>query len=145
MNGNFEKIAAAIIYCDGDVATQELQRLSELSASAGITVSELSSTVNSELEIIKNFDEEELEIYMQHAAEGIVDEETKYKVFDAMLELILADGVVDDYEIHTLGNLAKYLQVPNYYFAGNLAHKVKEREVELCINKEWEKQEEKTN
>ena len=145
MKGNFEKIAAAIIYCDGDVALEELEKLSVFSATVGISADELTKAVNSELEIIKTFDEDELNTYLQQAAQGIEDEETKYKVFDAMLELVLADGVIDDYEIHTLGNLAKYLQVPNYYFAGNLAHKIKERDVELCITKEWKKQEEKTN
>ena len=84
-------------------------------------------------------DEEEFQQYMKEAAACITDPESRYKAFDAMLELTLADNSLDDLETNVLGNISKYLEIPIYYFANNLACKVKAKGVEIVAQKGWEK------
>ena len=72
-------------------------------------------------------DEEEFQEYMKNAASEVTDPESRYKLFDAMLELSLADKSLDDLETNVLGNMSQYLEIPIHYFADNLAYHVKSK------------------
>jgi uncharacterized tellurite resistance protein B-like protein len=96
-------------------------------------------SIEAEIEKLKPMDEEEFQQYMKDAAAGITEPEHRYKTFDAMLELTLADNSLDDLETNVLDNIAKYLEIPMHYFANNLAYEVKTRIAEITAQKGWVK------
>jgi uncharacterized tellurite resistance protein B-like protein len=135
----FEKLAAAIIYSDGEVAPSELSYLEKLASDFGSDKTSLVLSIEAEIEKLKPMDEEEFQEYMKSASKAITDPEIRYKVFDAMLELTLADNSLDDMETNVLGKMSQYLEIPIYYFANNLACKVKDKGAEIVAQKGWEK------
>ena len=139
MKLSFEKLAAAIIYSDGEVAPSELSHLDKLATDLGAEKASMVKSIEAEIEKLKPMDEEEFQQYMKDAVASISDPEQRYKAFDAMLELTLADGSLDDLETHVLGNMAQYLEIPVHYFANNLAFQVKAKNVEIFAQKSWQK------
>lgn len=137
MKQSFEKLAAAIIYSDGEVAPSELSHLDKLATDLGADKASMVQSIEAEIEKLKPMDEEEFQQYMKVAAEGITEEESRYKAFDAMLELALADNSLDDAETNVLGNMSQYLEIPIHYFANNLAHQVKAKAVEITAQQGW--------
>jgi uncharacterized tellurite resistance protein B-like protein len=143
MKKSFEKLAAAIIYADGDVAASELSHLEKLATQNGIASEGLSTAIEAEIETLKPMDEEEFQEYIKNASSEVTDPESRYKLFDAMLELSLADNSLDDLETNVLGNMSQYLEIPIHYFANNLAYQVKTKGVEITTQKGWVKPQEK--
>ena len=135
MTLSFEKLAAAIIYSDGEVAPSELSYLDKLSAELGADKATMVQSIEAEIEKLKPMDEEEFQQYMKEAAACITDPESRYKAFDAMLELTLADNSLDDLETNVLGNMSQYLEIPIHYFANNLAYQVKSKGVQIIAQK----------
>lgn len=142
MKESFEKLAAAIIYSDGEVAPSELSHLEKLATDIGTDKAAMVASIEAEIEKLKPMDEEEFQQYMKDAAAGINEEENRYNAFDAMLELALADNSLDDLETHVLGNMAQYLEIPVHYFANNLAYEVKTRNAEITAQRGWVKPQE---
>lgn len=142
MKQSFQKLAAAIIYCDGDVAASELTQLQTLAGNLGIDTNGIAEAVEAEIELLKPMDEEEFQQYMKDAAAGITEPEHRYKTFDAMLDLSLSDNSLDDLETNVLGNMAQYLEIPIHYFANNLAYQVKAKGVEIVAQQGWVKPQE---
>ncbi len=142
MKDAFIKLAAAIIYADGDASAEEMKSLGEYAPKLGLESDALIQSVIAEVETLKPFDEDEYQAYLETAAKTVLEEEFRYWLFDAMLQLTLEDGVLDDMETHVLGLIAQYLQIPTYYFANNLAYHVKKNGVEISAQLKWEKQEE---
>ena len=142
MKESFEKLAAAIIYSDGEVAPSELSHLDKLAAELGADKASMVKSIEAEIEKLKPMDEEEFQQYMIDAAAGITETEQRYKAFDAMLELTLTDNSLDDLETNVLGNMAQYLEIPVHYFANNLAYEVKTRNTEITAQRGWLKPQE---
>jgi uncharacterized tellurite resistance protein B-like protein len=142
MKESFQKLAAAIIYADGDVAASELTQLKTLAGNLGVDTDGIAEAIEAEIELLKPMDEEEFQQYMKDAAAGITETEHRYKAFDAMLELTLADNSLDDLETNVLGNIAQYLEIPVHYFANNLAYEVKTRNAEITAQRGWVKPQE---
>ena len=142
MKESFEKLAAAIIYSDGEVAPSELSHLDKLATDLGAEKVSMVKSIEAEIEKLKPMDEEEFQMYMKDAATGITEAEQRYKAFDAMLELTLADNSLDDLETNVLGNMAHYLEIPVHYFANNLAYEVKNRNAEITAQRGWVKPQE---
>lgn len=145
MKDGVKKLAASIIYIDGEVASSEIKGLANYAAPFGIDANEFVSSVEAEIEKLKPLDEEELNNYVQEAAKSITEPEHRYKVFDMLLQLSIADGTLDDLETSLLGNISQSLEIPNYYFANNLAYYVKEKGVQLFAQKGYVKPEELKN
>ena len=137
MKESFEKLAAAIIYSDGEVAPSELSHLEKLATDIGADKLAMITSIEAEIEKLKPMDEEEFQQYMREAAAGITEPESRYKAFDDLLELSLADNSLDDLETNVLGNISQYLEIPIHYFANNLAYQVKSRNVEITAQKGW--------
>jgi uncharacterized tellurite resistance protein B-like protein len=142
MKESFEKLAAAIIYSDSEVAPSELSHLDKLATDLGADKASMVHSIEAEIEKLKPMDEEEFQQYMKDAAAGITEQEHRYKAFDAMLELTLADNSLDDLETHVLSYMAQYLEIPVHYFANNLAYEVKIRNAEITAQREWVKPQE---
>ena len=137
MKESFEKLAAAIIYSDGEVAPRELSHLEKLATDIGTDKAAMVASIEAEIEKLKPMDEEEFQQYMKDAASGITEPEHRYRAFDVMLELTLADNYLDDMETNILGNMSQYLGIPIHYFANNLAYHVKAKGVEITAQKGW--------
>lgn len=142
MTESIEKLAAAIIYSDGEVAPSELSHLEKLAADLGADKASMIQSIEAEIEKLKPMDEEEFQQYMKDAAAGITESEHRYKAFDAMLELTLADNSLDDLETHVLSYMALYLEIPVHYLANNLAYEVKTRNAEITAQRGWVKAQE---
>ena len=143
MKQSFEKLAAAIIYSDGEFTPSELSHLDKLAAELGADKAVMLQSIESEIEKLKPMDEEEFQQYMKDSADGITEAEQRYKAFDLMLELTLADNSLDDLETNVLGNISQYLEIPIHYFANNLAYEVKNRNAEITVQRGWVKPQEK--
>lgn len=143
MKESFEKLAAAIIYSDGEVAPRELSHLDKLAIDLGVDRDSMVISIEAEIEKLKPMDEEEFQQFMKDAAAGITEPKHRYNAFDSMLELTLADNSLDDLETNVLGNIAEYLEIPVHYFANNLAYEVKTRNAEITAQKGWAKPKEK--
>jgi uncharacterized tellurite resistance protein B-like protein len=137
MKESFEKLAAAIIYSDDEVAPNELSHLEKLATDIGADKAVMITSIEAEIEKLKPMDEEEFQQYMKEAATGITEQESRYKAFDTMLELTLSDNSLDDLETNVLGNMAQYLEIPIHYFANNLAYQVKAKGVEITAQQGW--------
>ena len=142
MKESIEKLAAVVIYADGEFAAGELNHLEKITATFGGDKAAMATAIESEIEKLKPMDEEELQQYMQEAASTITDPESRYKAFDALLELTLSDNELDDLETNVLGNISSYLGIPIHYFANNLAYEVKSRNVEITAQRGWVKPQE---
>jgi len=142
MKVSFEKLAAAIIYSDGEVVPNELSHLEKLATDIGADKTTMITSIEAEIEKLKPMDEEEFQQYMKEAATAITEPESRYKAFDAMLELTLADNSLDDLETNVLGNIAHYLEIPIHYFANNLAYQVKVKGIEITAQQGWVKPQE---
>jgi uncharacterized tellurite resistance protein B-like protein len=137
MKEQFKRLAAAVIYADGEIVPSELGLLEKLATDFGAELASVVSDINAEIEQLKPMDEDEFQQYMREAAAGLTDAESRYKLFDAMLELTLVDNELDDLETNLLGNISQYLDIPIHYFANNLAHAVKSRNVEITAQIGW--------
>ena len=103
MKDIFEKLAAAIIYSDGEVATSELIHLDKLAAELGADKVSTVKSIEAEIEKLKPMDEEEFQQYMKDASAGLSAVEQRYKAFDAMLELTLADKFIGRFGNQCIG------------------------------------------
>lgn len=139
---NFEKLAAAVIYSDGEVASSELSHLDKLATDLGADKASMVQSIEAKIEKLKPMNEEEFQQYMKDAAAGITEPEHRYKTFDAMLDLSLSDNSLDDLETNVLGNMAQYLEIPVHYFANKLAYELKNRNAEITTQRGWVKPQE---
>jgi uncharacterized tellurite resistance protein B-like protein len=142
MKESIQKLAAVVIYADGEFSEGELNHLEKIAATFGGDKAAMATAIEAEIEKLKPMDEEELQQYMQDAASAITDPESRYKAFDALLELTLSDNELDDLETNVLGNISYYLGIPIHYFANNLAYQVKSRNVEITAQQGWVKPQE---
>ena len=63
MKKSFEKLAAAIIYADGDVAESELSHLQKLATQNGIDTAGISTAIEAGIETLKPLDEDHMKYY----------------------------------------------------------------------------------
>jgi uncharacterized tellurite resistance protein B-like protein len=143
MKESFEKLAAAVIYSDCEVAPSELIQFEKMASDLGFDTTGMLKSIETEIEKLKPMDEEEFQKYMKEATAGITDPESRYRIFDAMLELTLADNSLDDLETSVLGKMSQFLEIPIHYFGNNLAFHVKNKGVEISAQKGWVKPQEK--
>jgi len=138
MQDSIEKLLAAVICIDGEVAASELSHLEKVASDFGFNKADLVKNIEAEIKQLEKMDEEEFQGYIQQAAKQIADEKTRYQAFDAALDVTLSDNSLDDSETYALASIAQHLGIPAYYFANNLAYQVKAKGIEVTCQRGWQ-------
>lgn len=107
---DFAALLAAAIWADGVYAEAEKITLEEIADAFELNADELKAAVEGELEIIKDFDDAKMQEYLSHAGAGVEREESML-VFEAIMQLLLSDGVLCREEVRNLLVAASVLDI----------------------------------
>lgn len=107
---DFAALLAAAIWADGVYAEAEKITLEEIADAFELNADELKAAVEGELEIIKDFDDAKMQEYLSHAGAGVEREESML-VFEAIMQLLLSDGVLCREEVRNLLVAASILDI----------------------------------
>lgn len=126
-------ILATAIWADGEFDEAEKITLEEIAEAFEINVSELSSSVDMALKEIEPMNEEQVNEYILEHSADIEDEEAEM-IFQAVLQIIIVDGVLAVEEVENLLSIASALGIDDARAVLMLADLVKdepELEIEL--------------
>ncbi len=107
---DFAALLAAAIWADGVYAEAETITLEEIADAFELNADDLKAAVEGELEIIKDFDDAKMQEYLSHAGAGVEREESML-VFEAIMQLLLSDGVLCREEVRNLLVAASVLDI----------------------------------
>lgn len=124
-------ILATAIWADGEFDEAEKITLEEIAEAFEINVSELSSSVDMALKEIEPMNEEQVNEYILEHSADIEDEEAEM-IFQAVLQIIIVDGVLAVEEVENLLSIASALGIDDARAVLMLADLVKD-EPELEI------------
>lgn len=102
--------AAVAIWADGEYDEAERVALEEIAEAFELDEATLKQEVDAAYAEIENKSEEEVNDYLYAHSAEIEDEEADY-VFEAMLEIILIDGVLSSEEVSNLMSMASALGI----------------------------------
>lgn len=126
---NLAAYLAAVIWADE--AYEEAERVAVAEVAGALELDGLDQAVEAELALIKDMDGEAVSNYMVKAAEGVDDEEIAF-VFEAVLQIALADGVLAYSEASNLLTVADALGLGHEYALLMVADMMKEEpEIEV--------------
>ena len=103
-------ILATAIWADGEFDEAEKITLEEIAEAFEINVSELSSSVDMALKEIEPMNEEQVNEYIFEHSADIEDEEAEM-IFQAVLQIIIVDGVLAVEEVENLLSIASALGI----------------------------------
>lgn len=134
MNTDIRHIAALVatsIWADGEYDAAEKIVVEEIADAFELNVEELSAAVEQELDAIKPMNEDEVNEYiLEHSAE--VEDEEAEMLFQAVLQVVIVDGVLGEEEVENVLSIASALGIDDSRAVLMLADLVKE-EPELQI------------
>lgn len=107
---DFAALLAATIWADGIYAEAEKITLDEIADAFELDAEVLKAAVEGELEIIKDFDDAKMHEYISHAGAGVERDESML-VFEAIMQLVLSDGVLCREEVENLLVAASVLDI----------------------------------
>jgi uncharacterized tellurite resistance protein B-like protein len=131
MEEKIQKLAAALIFSDGEVSAVEIQYLEVMAEKLNLDKSNFKRIVEKEIQELIKMDDEEFHNYIKNATIGITDFEFRKSIFNSLMELAIIDGLLDDLETSILGTISEHLEIPLHYFVNNMAYLVKENNVEV--------------
>ena len=131
MEEKIQKLAAAVIFSDGEISPDEIQYLEVLAEKMNLDKSNFKRVVQKEIQELIKMDDEEFHNYIKNATSGISDYEIRKSIFNSLMELAIIDGLLDDLETSILGTISEHLEIPLHYFVNNMAYLVKENNVEV--------------
>lgn len=134
MNTDIKHIAALVaasIWADGEYDAAEKIVVEEIADAFELNAEDLSAAVEQELEVIKPMSEDEVNAYiLEHSAE--VDDEEAEMLLQAVLQVVIVDGVLGEEEVENVLSIASALGIDDSRAVLMLADMVKE-EPELQI------------
>lgn len=134
MNTDIRHIAALVatsIWADGEYDAAEKIVVEEIADAFELNAEELSAAVEQELDVIKPMNEDEVNEYiLEHSAE--VEDEEAEMLLQAVLQVVIVDGVLGDEEVENVLSIASALGIDDSRAVLMLADLVKE-EPELHI------------
>ncbi|MBR3877068.1 MAG: TerB family tellurite resistance protein [Bacteroidaceae bacterium] len=134
MNTDIKHIAALVatsIWADGEYDAAEKIVVEEIADAFELNAEDLSAAVEQELEVIKPMSEDEVNAYiLEHSAE--VEDEEAEMLLQAVLQVVIVDGVLGEEEVENVLSIASALGVDDARAVLMLADLVKE-EPELQI------------
>ena len=136
MNTEMKHIAALVatsIWADGEYDAAEKIVVQEISDAFELNAEEFSAAVEAELATVEPMNEEEVNAYiLEHSAE--VDEEEAEMLLQAVLQVVIVDGVLGEEEVENVLSIGSALGINESRVVLMLADLVKdepELEVEL--------------
>ena len=124
-------LVATSIWADGEYDDAEKIVVEEIANDFELNVDEFSAAVEQELETIKPMNGEEINEYLlEHSAE--VEDEEAEMLFQAVLQVVIVDGVLAEEEVENLLSIASALGIAESRAVLMLADLVKE-EPELQV------------
>ena len=134
MNTDIRHIAALVatsIWAAGEYDAAETIVVEEIADAFELNAEELSAAVEQELDAIKPMNEDEVNEYiLEHSAE--VEDEEAEMLFQAVLQIVIVDGVLGEDEVENVLSIASALGIDDSRAVLMLADLVKE-EPELQI------------
>ena len=134
MNTDIKHIAALVataIWADGEYDAAEKIAVEEIADAFELNAEELAAAVEAELAVIEPMDGEAIEAYiLEHSAE--VDDEEAEMLLQAVLQVVIVDGVLGEEEIENVLSIASALGIDDSRAVLMLADLVKD-EPELQI------------
>ena len=134
MNTDIKHIAALVatsIWADGEYDAAEKIVVEEIADAFELNAEELAAAVEAELAVIEPMDEEAVEAYiLEHSAE--VDDDEAEMLLQAVLQVVIVDGVIGEEEIENVLSIASALGINESRAVLMLADLVKD-EPELQI------------
>ena len=128
---NISKFIAIAIMADGKYDEAEKIALEEIADAFGFKADALISSVETEINTIAKLSEVKMKEYLCIASTEVADNENNL-IIEALLEIVLVDGVLAADEVNTLFTVADLLAIPQTDAVLMLADMVKE-EPELSI------------
>ena len=134
MNTDIKHIAALVataIWADGEYDAAEKVVVEEIADAFELNAEELAAAVEAELAVIEPMNEEEVNDYiLEHSAE--VDDEEAEMLFQAVLQVVIVDGILGEEEVENILSIASALGIDDSRAVLMLADLVKE-EPELQV------------
>lgn len=134
MNTDIKHIAALVataIWADGEYDAAEKVVVEEIADAFELNAEELAAAVEAELAVIEPMNEEEVNAYiLEHSAE--VDDEEAEMLFQAVLQVVIIDGILGEEEVKNILSIASALGIDDSRAVLMLADLVKE-EPELQV------------
>ena len=103
-------LAAVAIWADGEYDEAEQVALEEIAEAFELDEATLKQEVDAAYAEIENKSEEEINDYLYAHSAEIEDDEADY-IFEAMLEIVLIDGVLSSEEVNNLMSMAGALGI----------------------------------
>lgn len=130
---NIAAMLATAIYADGVFDEAEQITLDEIQDALELDKAKFEAEMNAAIEKVDQMDEDAATEYLQEAAAAVADDEIGI-VFEATLQLVLADGVLSRCEVDTLLVIADALGIDDVdaiLLLADMAHSEEELTVEL--------------
>lgn len=135
MNTGIRHIAALVatsIWADGEYDAAEKVVVAEIADAFELDAEEFATAVETELAVVEPMNEEEVNAYiLEHSAE--VDEEEAEMLLQAVLQVVIVDGILGEEEVDNVLSIASALGIDDARAVLMLADLVKE-EPELQID-----------
>lgn len=128
---NTAKFIATAIMADGNYDEAEKIALEEIADALEFDASALTAAVETEVNVLSGLNEAKKKEYLCIASTEVAENENNI-IFEALLEIVLVDGILAAEEVDTLFNVADLLAIPQTEAVLMLADMVKE-EPELTI------------
>ncbi len=128
---NIAKFIATAIMADGNYDEAEKIALEEIADALEFDANALTASVETEINTLSSLSEAKKKEYLCIASTEVAENENNI-VFEALLEIVLVDGILAAEEVDTLFALADLLAIPQTEAVLMLADMVKE-EPELTI------------
>ena len=134
MNTEMKHIAALVatsIWADGEYDAAEKIVVAEIADAFELNADEFAAAVEAELAVIEPMNEDEVNAYiLEHSAE--VDDEEAEMLLQAVLQVVIVDGILGDEEVENILSIASALGIDESRAVLMLADLVKD-EPELQI------------
>lgn len=134
MNTDIKHISALVattIWADGEYDVAEKIVVVEIADAFELNAEEFAAAVEAELAVVETMNEEEVNAYiLEHSAE--VDDEEAEILLQAVLQIVLVDGILGEEEVENILSIASALGINESRAVLMLADLVKD-EVELQV------------
>ena len=132
-NENVAKFLAVAIMADGNYDEAEKIALTEIAEAFELDADALVEAVETEVRTVERLSDAKLKEYLCVASTEVVEGENNF-IFEALLELVLADGILASEEVEILLECANLLAIPQSEAVLMLADMVKdEPEMEIQL------------
>lgn len=122
---NIAKFIAAAIIADGNYDEAEKVALEEIAEALEMDTNALIASVETEINTIEKLNAAKKKEYLCVASTEVAEDENNV-VFEALLEIVLVDGILTSSEVETLFEAADLLAIPQAEAVLMLADMVKE-------------------